>query len=131
MNFEQQVQLSLTVLLTGLVIVFVMLVVLTYIIKGYGVVVRKIETKMESKQVGIPSVHPSMTASASIAPKVAIASASVAEAGISAEVVAAISAAVYMMYGTSAGPVASIRRAAQPNRSAWRMAGILENTRPF
>jgi Na+-transporting methylmalonyl-CoA/oxaloacetate decarboxylase gamma subunit len=127
MNFEQQVQLSLTVLLTGLVIVFAMLVVLTFIIKGYGAAVRKIQKQMKGQSAGLPAVHTPAAFVPASKPKAVPA----AEAGIPAEGGAAISAAVYMMYGTSEGTVTSIRRAAQPNRSAWSMAGLLENTRPF
>lgn len=114
MGFEQQVQLSLTVLLTGLAIVFIMLIALTFIIKGYGSAVKQLQDKLGGK----PSL-PVSTGSP------------VVQEGIPEEVVAAISAAVYMMYGTSATQIKSIRRAAPSSRSAWRMAGLLENTRPF
>jgi len=127
MNFEQQVQLSLTVMLTGLVIVFVMLVILTFIIKGYGAAVSKIQKKFEAQKDVTAATHVPALSDSVPSPKAL----PVAETGIPAEVVAAISAAVYMMYGTSAGTVTSIRRAVQPNRSAWSMAGLLENTRPF
>ncbi|HEX3040427.1 MAG TPA: OadG family protein [Caproiciproducens sp.] len=118
MSFEQQVQLSLTVLLTGLAIVFIMLIALTFIIKGYGSAVSRLQDKLGGRP---DSPTPAVTRST--VPAV--------QQGIPDEVVAAISAAVYMMYGPAAGKVKSIRRAAQPNRSAWRMAGLLENTRPF
>lgn len=118
MSFEQQVQLSLTVLLTGFAIVFIMLIALTIIIKGYGSVINRIQNKLDGKPDS-----PAQAVTRGTVPAV--------QEGIPAEVVAAISAAVYMMYGTSAGQIKSIRRAAQPNRSAWRMAGLLENTRPF
>lgn len=130
MNLEQQVQLSLTVLLTGLVIVFTMLVFLTYLIKGYSAAVRKFMAKnidKNERQTIAPAPAPVAIArldKPSAAPAV--------EAGISEEVVAAISAAVYTMYGTSGAAVTNIRRSAQPpTRSAWAMAGLLENTRPF
>ena len=48
---------------------------------------------------------------------------------VPAEVVAAISAAVYCLYPGSR--VRSLRRAEARPRSAWRAAGIFENTRPF
>ena len=49
------------------------------------------------------------------------------------DVVAAISAAVMMMYeGTGKTPVIrSIRPANKGVRSAWGMAGVMNNTRPF
>ena len=51
-------------------------------------------------------------------------------AGIPGEVIAAISAAVYCMFGEGA-KVMSVRRQQRTGRSAWSMAGLLENTRPF
>ena len=50
--------------------------------------------------------------------------------GIPGEVIAAISAAVYCMFGEGAR-VMSVRRQQRSGRSAWSMAGLLENTRPF
>lgn len=124
MSFEQQVQLSITVLLAGLVIVFVMLIFLTYLIKGYGAVVKKL----------LPGNHEESKPAVSAVPMarpVVSGTAAAAKDGIPEEVIAAISAAVYVMYGSSGATVTSIRRAAQPARSAWAMAGLLENTRPF
>ena len=53
-------------------------------------------------------------------------------AGIPGEVIAAISAAVAMMMGEGAR-ICSIRRAGSSagTRSAWSMAGLLDNTRAF
>ena len=51
------------------------------------------------------------------------------ENGISPEVVAAIAAAVACIY--PGAQIASLRRAPVKPQSAWRMAGLLENTRPF
>ena len=128
MSFEQKVQIALTVLLTGLVVVFVMLIFLTYIIKGYGAIVSSIEGKIGGNKKAQASPAPINSASAKNSAALA---APAVQAGISDEVVAAISAAVYMMYGTSTSTVIGIHRAAQSNRSAWGMAGMLENTRPF
>lgn len=128
MSFEQKVQLSLIVMLTGLVIVFVMLVFLTYIIKGYGSIVRGIEEKTQNKNA-VQSAPASKTFAS--AEKSAQVAAPTVQGGIPDEVVAAISAAVYTMYGTSVSTITSIRRATRPNRSEWGMAGLLENTRPF
>ena len=49
---------------------------------------------------------------------------------IPGEVIAAISAAVYCMFGEGTR-VMSVRRQQRTGRSAWSMAGLLENTRPF
>lgn len=128
MNPEQKVQLSLAVLLTGLVIVFVMLIFLTCLIKRYGSILSKFMEKNnisnETKAVSVPVP---VLASRANNPKAA----PVTEAGIPEEVIAAISAAVYMMYGNSGAAVTGIRRSVQSTRSAWSMAGLLDNTRPF
>ena len=50
--------------------------------------------------------------------------------GIPGEVIAAISAAVYCMFGEGAR-VMSVRRQQRTGRSPWSMAGLMENTRPF
>ena len=55
---------------------------------------------------------------------------SAVSAAIPSEVIAAISAAVYCMFGEGA-KVMSVRRQQRTGRSAWSMAGLLENTRPF
>ncbi len=127
MNFEQEVQLSITVLFTGLVIVFVMLIALTFIIKGYGAVVNRIQNKMSGDAKSTADDSTPVLIAQKNAPKTSTSS---ANGAVSGEVVAAISAAVYMMYGASY-EVTNIRRAARPNRSAWKAAGLLENTRPF
>ncbi len=56
--------------------------------------------------------------------------------GISEEVVAAISAAVYMMEGENAvvksiTPATSIRKNPINTRNPWAMAAIMQNTKPF
>ena len=56
----------------------------------------------------------------------------VIEEGIPGEVIAAIAAAVYCAEGVSLSAVRSIRRVKSgSSRSAWGMAGVLDNTRPF
>lgn len=123
MTPEQKLTLSLTVLLAGLVIVFVVLAFLTYLIRGYGAAIQKLQsgTSDNTEKAAIPApVH------AAAKPSVTV------EQGIPEEIIAAISAAVYMTYGSSVGNITGIRRApVQPSRSAWSMAGLLENTRPF
>lgn len=119
MSLDQKIQLSVIVLLTGLVIVFIVLIFLTYIIKGYGRVLSGLQTNSDGKKEISEPLAAAPLQSLSV------------QGGIPEETIAAISAAVYALYGTSAGRVTGIRRSSQPNRSAWGMAGLLENTRPF
>ncbi|MBE6830419.1 MAG: hypothetical protein E7519_09440 [Ruminococcaceae bacterium] len=126
MSLDQKIQLSVIVLLTGLVVVFIVLIFLTYVIKGYGRVLSGLQTNSDDKK---------KTSAPLVAGPVQLSSAPAAvpsvQAGIPEETVAVISAAVYALYGASAGKVTGIRRSSQPSRSAWGMAGLLENTRPF
>ena len=108
------------VTLSGLLIVFLMLVLLVFVIAIFG--------KMMSgfggqKKDATQKRQPSPVAPAPVA---------VANDD-SDEVVAAISAAVMMMYeGTGKVPVIrSIRPAAKGCMSAWRAAGVANNTRSF
>lgn len=124
MDPQNEVLLSLTVLLTGLVVVFAMLIFLTIVIKIYGsVIYNTTKKRMESNK-------PKVEAAPTPAPAPAPAPIEVEE-GISGEVVAAIAAAVYMTYGVSASRIRSVKRAAANPRSLWGEAGRLENTRPF
>lgn len=114
MNFSSETQILLTVLIAGLVTVFAVLAVLVRIIKGYGFAVREMSKKLDGKIKG---------KEAETTP--------VVQNGIPEEVVAAISAAVYTLYGTKGHTIKSIRRVEKPIRSVWATAGLLDNTRPF
>ena len=139
MSIDQKVQLSLIVLLTGLVIVFAMLIFLTFIIKGYSATIRSIMSKNNSKKADTAiDTKPEkedvkVNESSDVSYEVPSEQSTnlVIEEGIPEEVVAAISAAVYTMYGTSTNKVTHIRRSVQSNRSAWGMAGLLDSTRPI
>lgn len=122
-------QVAWNVVLTGLVVIFVVLVLLVYLVKGYGAMVGKLEKKMQNRQPEVREeqekaeiIHPSEPA---VQPEPYV------ERGIPGEVVAAISAAVYCLYGEAPRSVISVRRARTAGRSSWEMAGLLENTRPF
>ena len=134
MDLQQKTQISLTVLLTGLVVVFLMLIALTLIIKGYGSAVSSISTKLKAKRLKQASDVTVRKADMPEAPQQTEKSqpAEMVEQGISGEVVAAISAAVYCTI--PGGRIKSLRRAPNQNttgRSAWNMAGRFNNTRPF
>lgn len=126
---QSNIQLSLVVLITGLVIVFAVLVGLVLIVRGYGAAIRSLQNRAEPK--ASDRAEPEKTVSLSTAQTVvpAAETAAAQEGAIPEEVVAAIAAAVYSMFPS--GKVTSIRRAAAPGRSAWGMAGLLEGTHPF
>ena len=114
-------QIAWTVVFTGLVVVFIVLIFLVYLVKGYGAVVRKLAAKPKPpKAESQPEVEEEHLAEP----------ASAAEEGVPGEVAAAISAAVYSLSGEGCS-VVSIRRTRTAGRSSWEMAGLFENTRPF
>ena len=133
LNQMSPAQIALVVLLTGMVITFVMLIILTFLIKIYGAIVYNAQNKsrQESKKEE-PSQAPAAAPVAAAVTAAAPVSVPAVEGGIPQEVVAAIAAAVYT---TTCGThvVKSVRRAASPvsSRSVWAAAGLLESTRPF
>jgi len=140
MNFQQEVQISLTVLITGLVVVFLMLIFLTLVIKGYGNAVQSLLAKYHKSNsqdtVPIPKVEPTANPVQAPASKLAKTeplseSLPAHEEGIPEEVLAVIAAAAYSVM--PGGKITSVRRAGGTTRamSSWKMAGLLKNTCPF
>lgn len=131
MDLMEKFTISASMLLTGFTIVFAVLIFLILIIWLYGRIItsaqnktvkkKKVETKVikDEKPINKPAPKP---ASKSAPAKT--------ENGLSEEIVAVISAAVYSMYGSKEKvKIKSIKKSS--SRSAWSKAGILNNTRPF
>lgn len=123
-----------SVVLTGLVVVFLALVILIFAVKLSSFLVRKIEnffshrknvrTSSQVSQATKVEQEPSCNGSKEV-PTV--------EDGIDEETVAAITAAITMM-GESDGTTYKIKGIKRKNAlgmSAWGRTGILENTRAF
>lgn len=128
MEFSEKIITSLTVLLTGFVVVFAVLFILIGIIKGYGIIVTKLEQKVKEKKAQKEAASAKPVAPVQQQKPVQITE--TAESGISDEIVAVIAAAVDAMYGSSGkAKIKSIKKS--DSRSAWSKAGILDNTRPF
>lgn len=112
MNLENQAQVLLPVLIIGFAVIFSVLIALINIVRNNAAAIGEISKKINGdspKKAVAPSVQD----------------------GIPEEVVAAIAAAVYTLYGSTGHTITSIKRAERPARSAWATAGLLENTRPF
>jgi sodium pump decarboxylase gamma subunit len=124
-----KVTLALTILVTGLVVVFCLLLLLTFVIKGYSTVVYRVQQKKSSPPV---KATPAPVPVAKAAAPVASAGAQKVEAGIPGEVIAAIAAAVSVL-GEQNGSVYAIKsvKRALAARPVWASAGLMENTRPF
>lgn len=116
-----------SVTLSGLVLVFVVLVLLILLVE----LTSKIMLRGESKKDSAPTAPKPV-----VAPVVRVASAPspVVQAGIDEETVAVISAAVYSCMDSAAMgtqyAISGIKRAAG-ERPVWGFAGMQQNTRPF
>ena len=115
-----------TVLITGFVVVFAVLILLIGIIKLYSTIVYKAEMKAkarkEAKSKKDDDDTPKGTGAGGGSTPANLAG------GVSGEVLACIAAAVAMMYGDNVR-IKNIRKA--PARSAWGNAGVVANTRAF
>lgn len=133
---DRSVTFTATVIVAGIGIVLCTLLVLIGVFYAFGAVVSKSQAnakKKEAKKMQSDMEAALSKASESIpAPAPAPTSAPVIEEGISGEVVAAISAAVYAMEGGSA-VIRSVSRKASPvsTRNPWAQAAVVDNTRPF
>ena len=115
-----------SVVFTGIIVVFAILVVLVFLCSLLSIVIGG-KGKKDKKEGTVQKSGPPKAAPA----PVPAAPAPVVEEGIPGEVVAAISAAVACMLGSDKPfAVRSVKRARE-SRPAWNAAGIAENTRPF
>ena len=116
-----------TVVFTGLVVVFVALILLVLFVSLFGKIFDYINMPKEKKQkLNSESEKDNVINNLSAVPDV--------EDGISDEIVAVISAAVATLNSNSNGitySVKSIKKSDNSSRRAWANAGIMENSRPF
>lgn len=131
---DRSVTFTATVIVAGIGIVLCTLLVLIGVFYAFGAIVSKSQAnakKKEAKKIQSDMEAALSKASESV-PAPAPTSAPVIEDGISGEVVAAISAAVYAMEGGSA-VIRSVSRKVSPvtTRNPWAQAAVVDNTRPF
>ena len=124
--------------ITGIVLVFAMLLFLVFVLWLFGVVAKAATKSAEKKAMKAKAMKAKADLSKQIseeAPKTdlnEVVSSSSADDGISGEVVAAIAAAISVMYsGTGKKPVIKSVKKSGSRRSAWASAGIADNTRSF
>lgn len=121
---DEKLTVSLTILLTGFVVVFMVLLLLIFIIKIYSTIVYNIQNKpKKSKKNKDDDDTPKGTGACGGS------SSAYATGGVSPDVLACIAAAVTYLYGEGNVRIKNIKKA--PIRSAWGSAGVLANTRPF
>lgn len=121
---DEKLTMSLTILLTGFVVVFAVLLLLIFIIKIYSTIVYNLQNKpKKSKKNKDDDDTPKGTGASGGRGTVA------ANGSVSPEVLACIAAAVEFIYGQGNVRIKNIRKAG--SRPAWGHAGVLANTRPF
>lgn len=125
---QMEMSYVIAVVITGLVVVFLGLILLIAFISAIGSLFKKIDRKKAAAKAAEAAEKPAE------APKAAVQPAAASNSD-SDEVIAVISAAVAMMSaadGTSYR-IKSVKAAAQngSSRSAWAMAGLRETTNPF
>lgn len=121
--------------ITGLVVVFSVLIILTLLFACYGKIVDKINGVSVKKKKAPKAAKPAAPApkpQASVLAAKAAAPAASADGSIPEEIVAVIAAAVAAMSdGDTSYRISGIRRAPRQGASAWRQAALAENTRRF
>ena len=119
---DDKLLLCLNIVITGFVVVFAVLILLIILISIYGAIVNGIQKaskkNKDKKEKSEPVVKKEM-------PVV------INKKGVSDEVVAVISAAVYSVYGSSQNVRIKSIKKSKSARSPWANAGVLNNTRPF
>ncbi len=123
---------DLTVVITGLLLVFLILILLTLIIALQGKFFDSLEAKKKAKSAPAPSAPaPSAPAAGG---NVSAAAVLPAPGAVTPEIVAVIAAAVAGMEqgGFTIRSIKPVSRAAQASgRKAWGQAGVQSNTAPF
>ena len=145
----ENVELGLNILLTGIVIVFSVLVLLICVIKLYSLIVVSIQNSVEKRssskadkalqkkeKAEIPEVSKKQAPSSVIKPSPAEKkqpSKPADDGTIPGEIVAAIAAAVEVVFGEQPVAIKSIKKSSQTSKrhSVWKSAGMAENTRSF
>lgn len=111
------------VVITGMVVVFIGLILLIWFVQILGFLFTKFAKSKDNNDSDVVS-DKRKTVSSAPAP--------VVEDGISDEVVAVIAATIAAM-GAKSGKKLVLKsvRTAKPQRNEWAFAGLLDNTRPF
>lgn len=129
----ENLEIGFIILLTGIVVVFSVLVLLIGIIKLYSTIVYNAQNNAKNKKN--KNVKNEKTESEAVSlPEPVKAETAVekepSDGTVPGEVVAAIAAAIEVIFGQGAVKIKSIKKSSK-RRSAWKSAGVAENTRSF
>lgn len=127
-------ELGINVTITGIVIVFAMLILLVGILILFGKISEAAQNASAKKaeKVRAAAIAAMATQDSDSVEEKTVAAVVQDSNGLSEEVVAVISAAVATMYmGSNKNPVIKAIKKSAGRRSAWANAGIADNTRAF
>lgn len=124
-----------SVVITGIAVVFVALIILIALVYLYGKIFEVVNANQAAKAEAKKQAEAAEKTAEKPAPVKAAAPAPVVEDGIEEEIVAVITAAI-AAYGAQSGKKLAVRSikasgGAPSGRSAWSAAGLAEATRPF
>lgn len=123
LSLSEKSSVALSTTLTGLVVVFLTLILLTFVITLFG----KIVGGLSKKPAAAEKAAPEKADAPAPAAQPVVEEESAAD---SDELIAVISAAVYA-YGEASGKQYVVRAVKPSGRSNWAAAGVAENTRAF
>lgn len=125
------IQLALTLLLAGFIIVFMVLIALILIIMLYGKIIQKAQKTVEVRREKKAIIRAEKEAEN--APEKTTPAGGMVFGGsdeIPGEIIAVIAAAVDSLYGDKPHKIRSVSRS-RKGRSSWGNAGVIQNTKPF
>lgn len=128
---DSSVEFTSTLVVAGIGIVLATLALLIVIFNAFGIVIYFLQSKKEKKKEAPSNInderaYPDISEMKIEEPPLP------EDDFVPPEVIAAISAAVYMLDGENA-KVTSVKRKREPrlSRNAWAQAAVFDNTRPF
>ena len=122
----ENIELALTLLIAGFVIVFVVLILLIAIITLYGKIIQSAQNAVSNKrEKKLEENKEKQTVKSIVREDI-----EEDDGAIPEEIIAVIAAAVDAVYGSKPRKIKNIRRS-RSVRSSWGNAGIAENTKPF
>ena len=122
----KNIELALTLLIAGFVIVFVVLILLIAIITLYGKIIQSAQNAVSNKrEKKLEENKEKQTVKSIVREDI-----EEDDGAIPEEIIAVIAAAVDAVYGSKPHKIKNIRRS-RSVRSSWGNAGIAENTKPF
>ena len=122
----ENIELALTLLIAGFVIVFVVLILLIAIITMYGKIIQSAQNAVSNKrEKKLEENKEKQTVKSIVREDI-----EEDDGAIPEEIIAVIAAAVDAVYGSKPHKIKNIRRS-RSVRSSWGNAGIAENTKPF